>query len=385
MAEISVLPANDSSPASSGGFFGKLISLLSFILLLVLGIYLIFFVIFGYSVKPGYIGLRQIKFGPFQGMADKGLRPGSHWGVPGGFYTTVHMIPQTIQQLDFSKDPVGAEHNLPSLEIQTADRATVDIDVTVTSRFYTEPGESNAPVSGDILNSAADKKTIKHGGPADLVSTLGTVPDRWYNHIRRTAEDELKRSLGALSTGEFYDPKKREMQIAFAHESMNRALSRVGIRIETVLLRRYNYRENRIDGAIFQKNLQDQEERLNVAASKLAEAQAALEQVAAEADARISTLKVEGENRATVIKSEGDLYENEKKAQGDLQLASAKAEVDKLRSQALAKTKGAEVYVAKELAPLLGSIKGGIVSEIDPYNLDQWIKRLGVSKSEGGQ
>jgi regulator of protease activity HflC (stomatin/prohibitin superfamily) len=383
MADISVLPSNPKLKLKgSGSIWG----LISFIFVAVLLTYFIFFVVFGYSVKPGFIGVRLIKFGPFRGMTESGLRPGSHWGVPGGFYTVVHPVPQTLQFLNFNRDPSDSTTDLPFLEIQTSDRATVDVDITVASRFYSRPGESDETTYGDVLDAVKTNKKIKHGGPADLIKTLGIAPDRWLNHIRRSAEDELKRALGALSTGDFYDPKKRETQIALAHESMNRALAPVGIRIESVLLRRYTYREGRIDEAIFQKNLQDQEERLNVAASKLAEAQASLEQVAAEADAKISTLRVEGENKARVIRSEGELYENEKKAQGDLESASAKAEVDRLRSQALAKARGAEIYVAKELAPLVGSIRGGVVSEMDPYNLDEWISRLGVSqKKEGGQ
>lgn len=379
MSDSPIETANNSSLSRNGSKSGGWIfSFLVLISLLAAGAYFLFFIVAGYTVGPGSIGVRQIKFGPGQGYSDRGLRPGSHWGVPGGFYTTVHIIPQTIQLLDFTRDSKEVQNSLPSLEIQTADRATVDVDITVSSRFYAEPGESPEPIFGDVLAAPLQPKLMKHGGPAELLKTLGTAPERWINHIRRTAEDELKRSLGAISTGDFYNPQKRELQIALAHESMNRALANVGIRIDAVLLRRYTYRESRIDEAIFQKNLQDQEERLNVAASKLAEAQAALEQVAAEADAKISTLKVEGENKARVIQSEGDLYESQKRAEGDLRLASARAEVDKLRSGALAQAKGSQIYVAKELAPLLSSIRGGVVTELDPYDLDAWIKRLGV-------
>lgn len=374
MADNAVEKSSSSSGTGSGWFF----SFVFMAAIVLSAAYFFFFILAGFNVGPGSIGVRQIKFGPFQGFGDKALRPGSHWGIPGGFYTNVHIIPQTIQLLDFNRDRNDLQNSLPSLEIQTADRATVDVDITVTSRFYAEAGESHEPIYGDVLAAPISRKMMKHGGPADLVQTVGTTSERWINHIRRTAEDELKRALGAISTGEFYDPKKRETQIALAHESMNRALAKVGIRIESVLLRRYTYREGRIDEAIFQKNLQDQEERYNIAGSNLAKAQAQLEQVAAEADAKISTLKVEGENHSRVIKSQGDLYESEKKAQGDLKLASARAEVDKLRAGALAQTKGSEIYVAKELAPLLSSIRGGVVSGLDPYDLDAWIKRLGV-------
>jgi hypothetical protein len=38
--------------------------------------------------------------------------------------------------------------------------------------------------------------------------------------------------------------------------------------------------------------------------------------------------------------------------------------------------------VARELAPILASLKGGIVTDIDPYDLGKWVDKLGVEKSE---
>ncbi|RIL09100.1 MAG: hypothetical protein DCC75_07380 [Proteobacteria bacterium] len=326
-------------------------------LLAIVGLYFLFFIVFGYTIAPGTIGVRQIKFGPGQGFTAEGLEPGAHWGLPG--YTVVDQ-------------EVG---DLPTLEIQTADRATVDVDITVLTRFYSGPGE-------DIFEEGGEKVSIKHGGPAELVKKIGVYPERWQNHIRKITEDELKRTLGKISTGQFYDPHKREEQLIEARKKIIRSLAPDGIRLEAVLLRRYTYREDRIDQAIFQKNLQDQEERLNVTASKLAEAQAALEQVAAEWDAKIETLRVQGENKARVIRSEGDLYESEKKAEGDLEVAKARAEVDKMRAEVLTHTAGSDIFVARELAGVVGSLRGGLVSDLDPYDFEGWMQRLGVGKGQ---
>jgi regulator of protease activity HflC (stomatin/prohibitin superfamily) len=164
-----------------------------------------------------------------------------------------------------------------------------------------------------------------------------------------------------------------------ADKGIRARLAEFGIGLEAVLVRRYTYREGRIDKAIFDKNLQDQEERLNVAASKLSEAKALSEQVSAEMDAKIQTLKVEGENKARVVHSEGELYQTQKVAEGDLLVAKAAAEVDTLKANLLAKTEGTQTYVAKELAPLLGSLKGGVVSDLNPYDMDEWVKRLGLT------
>jgi regulator of protease activity HflC (stomatin/prohibitin superfamily) len=248
-----------------------------------------------------------------------------------------------------------------ALEIQTADRATIDVDISVLSRFFDKPGTG-------------------HGGPADLLQKIGITQGRWENHIRRTVDDNLKRTLGRLKTGDFYKPAAREEQLQEATKNINQALAQDGILVEAVLLRRYTYRAERIDNAIFQKNLQVQEERLNEAASDLAKAQADLEQVAAELDAQIQTKLVQGESKAKVIRSEGDLYESTQKAEADLAVAKARAEVDRLKANALAQSSGASVFVAREMAPLLSSLRGGVVQDIDPFDVQKWARRLGAVK-----
>ncbi len=341
--------------------------LVSLVLLTAVGGALLF--TFGSVVPPGMMGVRQISFGPGQGFSSRALRPGYHWSVP--TYSKVHMVPRTVQILNLTRETESegargggaraGRGSLGSLELQTADRATVDVDISILSLFHPESGPG-------------------HGGPAELLQQIGIESERWENHIRRTVDDQLKRTLGTLSNQDFYNPFKREEQIAIALQNMNTALAPSGITIAGVLLRRYTFREERIETAIFQKNLQDQEERLNTTAGLFAAAQAQLEQVAAEWDAKIATLKVEGENRASVVRSEGSLYESEKRAEADLLVAKARAEVDKSKSAALALGAGARVHVAREIAPLLSSLRGGIVADLDPYDIEAWMKKLGVQE-----
>lgn len=319
---------------------------------------------FGSVVPPGQMGVRQITFGPYQGFSRDGLVPGYHWSIP--VYSKIHLVPQVIQTIDLgnahSSAALSQQSNMGgAIEVQTTDGSSVDLDVSILSRFYFDSTEI-------------------HGGPSDLIQKFGTSNVQWLNKIKTAAINELRKALGRLSTSEFYDPHKRELAIKDAHDAMNARLAEFGIRVEAILLRRYTYTEERIDTAIFQKNLQDQEERLNTAASLFAEAKAELEKVAAEWDAKIVTLRVEGENKARVIKSEADLYETEQKATGDLLVAKARAEVDRLKAGALARSAGADIFVGKELAPLLASLKGGVVSQIDPYDLGQWMNRLGINK-----
>lgn len=319
--------------------------------------------IFGYVVPAGMMGVRQINFGPAQGFSREGLAPGYHWSIP--FYSRMHFVPQKVQVIEFDREASIRREQLafPAVKVQTLNGAEVDVDISIFRRFYAQPGESEG---------------YRHGGPADLIRNVGTTKELWDNHLKRIAEDELRRALGELTTADFYNPDKREAAVVRARERMNQHLAEFGIRVDAVLLRRYLYGSEQIDNAIFQKNLQEQEERLNSASGKLAEARATLEQVSAEWDARIRTLEVEGDNRVQVIRSEADLYENQRRAEGDLEVSRSRAEIDRLRAGALAQSEGARNYIGRQMAPLLSSLKGGVVSGLDPYNLQAWMRKLGI-------
>ncbi len=343
-------------------------------LLIALGVLLF---MFGTLIPPGSFGVRQIKFGPGQGFAATGLPPGLHWAAP--FYSTVHIVPQTVETIHFqapeTDSPGHSRSNnsrknvedygtvFPALEIQSADRATVDVDISILYSFLPERGETDG---------------VKHGGPADLFK-LGIQQESWRNEVRRRAEDQLKRKLGLLQTAKFYAPEEREPLLEEAQTEINQALAPSGIVVQAVLLRRFSYREDRIDNAIFQKNLQEQEERKNIAQSKFVEVEGLVKKVEAEKNAEIETLRVQGESKARVIRSEGDLYENQQRAQADLLVAKAQAQSDKLRATALSQSAGSQAFVARELAPLVSSLKGGVISGVDPYDLNVWAKKLGGS------
>lgn len=324
-------------------------------------ILLIGYWVFGHVVPPGYMGVRQSTVGPWQGFSKFAKPAGLYIRVP---YTyLIHNIPSTVQVLHLHADRVQYPDTPGPLLIQTTDGQAVEADVSIFSRFFAVPGEG-------------------HGGPADLVTKVGLGAEQWRSRLGIIAEDQLKRALGALSTSEFYNPYKREAQVLKAQEGMNNELSVLGMRVEAVLLRRYRYVAERIDEAIFKKNLQDQEVRLRVAAGLLAEAEARIAQVTAEWDAKIKTLLVDGRSEAEVINSQGDLYETRKIAEGDLLVAQAEAEVDRLRAGALAKSQGARLYVARQLTPIIGSLKGGVITDLDPYDIEAWLERLGVIDEE---
>lgn len=336
---------------------GSIISTLAIAITTVVLIGVALSFVFGTVVPVGTVGVRRIAFGPGQGLLQKPLDPGFHWTVPG--YSTVYQVPQTVRVLDFSREKGATSQHVGSLDVPTTDGTTVDIDVSLLYRFFSSATETGADV---------------HGGSPDLIRNVGATEVQWSKYIAQIADNELKRALGALSTVDFYDPKLREAQVQEAFESMKRIFSEVGIDLEAVLLRRYTYREE-IDQAIFKKNLQELESAYHKVAGEFAEAQRDVNKVSADGDVAIKNLEKRGEGESQRIRSEGDLYRRRKLAEGDLLVAEAKAAVDKMRSDVLADV-GSDVYVALQLAELVGTLKGGVVTDLDPYDVDNWVKRL---------
>ncbi len=144
----------------------------------------------------------------------------------------------------------------------------------------------------------------------------------------------------------------------------------------STLIRRYVYSEKNIDDQIFAKNLQEATEQLNKAERALEQARAETEMTQAQIDATIKDLKVAGEQETEVIMSEGDRFELEKKSEGDRLVQEARAGVDKAKNEVLTQISGADVYVAREMTPLLETLQGGIVTDIDPFNVESWMDKL---------
>lgn len=278
-----------------GAILPALGTFLLIIVLVVIG--LAFF--FGSVVPVGSVGVRKIAFGPKQGLLSKSLAPGFHWTIPG--YSTIYPVPQSVRVLDFDRDVQSNPGSFGSLDVPTTDGTTVDIDVSILYRFYGAAGSDGG---------------AQHGGPADLLNKVGATEAQWSKYLAQAADNELKRSLGALSTVDFYDPKARQDRVIAAEDSLQSALRPLGIKVESVLLRRYTYREE-IDQAIFKKNLQELESAFNKVAGDFAEAQRDVNKVSADGDVAIQNLDKQGVSEAEKIRSEGDLYRRQKVAEGN--------------------------------------------------------------------
>ena len=82
------------------------------------------------------------------------------------------------------------------------------------------------------------------------------------------------------------------------------------------------------------------------------------------------------ENYRTLSESEGRLYEETKIAEGKRDVQVKQSEVLATQSKLLAEIPSANIYLAREMAPLLRTLAGGVISGLDPYNIDDWVGRL---------
>ena len=373
---------------------GSIASALGMTVTALVTLFILIFYVFGQIVYPDEIGIRQNYFNIpgvlKEGFQDNGLYPGLHWKIPG--LSTIHLIDRDFQFVNLNSiDQISGDLNLTQLEIPTTDGSKVKTDITLILRFF-EKAEGVSKLEKDkpahiqeITEADLKQKTVPfavpvaqypHGGPKELVNKYRTKKEEQLKIFAITAEESLKKALSNLSTSEYYNPVLREKAALSAVDRINKDVNPDGISLWSTLIRRYVYSEKNIDEQIFAKNLQEATEQLNKAERALEQARAETEMTQAQIDATIKDLKVAGEQETEVIMSEGDRFELEKKSEGDRLVQEARAGVDKAKNEVLTQISGADVYVAREMTPLLETLQGGIVTDIDPFNVESWMDKL---------
>ncbi len=357
----------------------------SFIVISVLMVVTFFFV-FGKVVPPNMIGIRRNFIGIpgvlKAGYQDIGLASGLHWKAP--FISNLVLIPRDFQFIQMG-DEIKGDLNLEKLKIPTTDGSFVNTDMSLIVRFFDKPGSTERTGTVEVENlkknsnesvPVVQKVTRVHGGPNDLINTFGRDLNTQLRTFSIGAESNLKKNLSDLSTTGFFNPVLREIAVLKATEEVNKEVNNRGIEIWATLILRYVYEKQSIDDQIFAKNLQDATKKLNHAQSALAEAKAQTEKILAQWDGqKINVLRVEGQTTVQVYDEEAKKYEEEKIAEGNRLVEVAKSEVEKQKNEILASL-GGKVYTARKLVPFLSSLKGGIITNVDPYNVDSWIKKL---------
>ena len=360
------------------------------------GLYILVFFVFGTIIPPNAIGVRQNFYGIpgvlEKGIQTRGLNSGLHWKVPG--ISTIFLIPRGFQFIHFNDRRQNGDLDLPVLDIPTLDGSKVKTDITLVVRYFEKPKTLAGGAEGTKEKAEVQQREqisvpfskpeeISHGGPRELVLWGTKAQQRQLSTMAQIAEDELRASLRRLSTTDYYNPVLRETAALNAKKSMNSLISKRGAEVWGALIRRYTYAEQNIDDQIFAKTLQEQTELLNAAESRLAAVKAKTEQERALWDAKIESLKVEAQAKVGVIRSEGEKYEKTKFAEGDLLVDKADAQVKSAKAKVFYEVQGADVYIAREMAPLLETLNGGIVTGIDPFDINAWVKKFTGKRDPG--
>lgn len=371
---------NTGSLEKNTGERGSIAGVLSTVAGVVLLAVVLPFFVFGQIVPPDKIGVRQnyLTFGILPaGFVDKGLPPGLHWKIP--FVSQIHLLPATFQLIDFNDDMEKSD--FPQVEITTANDPKIRNDITFIVRLFKDPGDGNdvqlhAIIEGGKLAPLTEPIVYTHNGPRVLFDQYSGSMPTFLQRFADEAVGQLQNKLGSLEAGDYYKPIERESLVLEAGDSLNRKWAKSGLQIWGTLLRRFEYESVQKEEEIFQKALQEIKVALNSSDRKLKEAEAKTEETRAYWDAEISKLQATGQAEADILISEGEKEKVTKIAQGDLLVDKAEAEITSAKNNLYTEIQGADVYLAKKMVPLLTTLQGGVVADVDPYNVDAWINKL---------
>lgn len=305
-------------------------------------------------IGPDEFAVRQVYFGPGQGVQKETIGPGLEMVVPG--YERLHVFPRDLQILDLNTADESLTRGIieedyrrvDAIRIQTSDGFQVTVDVTVMYRVI---------------------------DPYLVLTRVG--PGRLYedNVVRKFADQFLRKAFGPLAAEDFYVDWKRMAAEEKARSDLSGELTAWGIQIWGVLVRDYTYDE-RFQHQIEAKKIEDQrkfknqaetlrEQRLQEKNGKVADMQRTIEE-----------LRGEGDLAVRKIQADADRYAREQVAEGDRALALADAA--RLERDAL-ESAGASNLVGLEMAEAMRGTQVIIVSTtgqgaVNPLELDKLVE-----------
>ena len=308
-------------------------------------------------VGPNEYGIKQVKIGINRGIQEKVYTAGLHLVLPG--MEVMHKFPRDLQVFEMTNFPTVATrlHRYENAaHIQTSDGFFVDVDLSIVFR---------------IVDPYLVFTTV---GPGRLFEDNGIIPK---------TVPVLKRSLGELSTEEFYNSPLRVEKTLKAKELLNTEMNNKGIEVEQVFVRYFVYSEE-IQKNIEAKKLQDQLVFKNQAEKHAAEEAAKLQKVVAEGEAFVKVKLQEGQAYQVKRLGERDLYVRTKHADGDLLVKLAEAKKTELKNAAL-RGAGSERLVGLEMAEVYRGLDTIILSSdgprgVNPLDLEGTLKLFEVRK-----
>ena len=327
-------------------FLGSRVRLVVLTLVALVGL-VIFYNSVTVYVKPGEFAVRQVYVGPGQGIQSEVIGPGLHAVITG--YERLHVLPRTLQLLEFNDDRVQASAEAayaPSINIQTSEGYRVVVDITVAYRIV-DP-----------------YKVVTTVGPGTLYET---------SLVRPRSDQVLRQKLGELNAEQFYSGPLRRQKAYEARVLLEQELPPAGIQVWNVMVRHYHYDE-RYQQAIEQRKIQDQTVFKNRAEALASVEEAEKNRVEAEGKARVDVETQRGESDVKKINAEADLYARKRVAEGDLLVELAKAEAKRMENDALTAA-GASNVVGLKMADALNNVQVIIIptdgpGSTNPLDLD---------------
>jgi len=312
---------------------------------------------FAQVVPVDMVAVRQVYFGPGRGIQKEPLYGAGYWLVIPG-YERLHLFPRDVQTLDFNENVREAStrtdsdyHRVNAIRIQTSEGYQVTVDITLLYRL---------------------------DDPYRVLTEVG--PGRLYETqvVHARADKVFRQVLGALNAEDFFNDDVRVAKVEEARQALTVDLAEWGLSVWAVLLREYTYDE-RYQGAIENRKIQDQKVFKNQAESVAASRAAERDRVMAEGAARIAVEEERGRAEVRKIKAEADLYYRKTVADGDLLVALADARGTELENTAL-EVQGAGNLVGMQMAEVLKGTQVIVLSTTGPNGVNP----LDLSKLVGG-
>jgi regulator of protease activity HflC (stomatin/prohibitin superfamily) len=221
--------------------------------------------------------------------------------------------------------------------------------------------------------------------PYKAVREFGAGALYEQNGIVFQAESTLKATMGTLHPEDFFDSAKRVAKQEESRERFNEFLAPRGLRVEHVLIRYPQYHEA-VQARIEARNIQEQTKQKNIEEAKLAQSQAALNEVERQGEANLSIKLMEGSNYLTRLTAQMDAYRRRKVSDANAVISLAEAEKQRMINEAY-KGVGAERLVGLEWARVLSGLdtivlQSGGANGFNPLDLDSLMKQLKMKPAE---
>jgi regulator of protease activity HflC (stomatin/prohibitin superfamily) len=239
-------------------------------------------------------------------------------------------------------------------KIQTSDGFFVDVDVSILYRIT---------------------------DPYRVITTLGRGQGYLDKGILPRAEPALKKTLGELTTEQFYNSPMRVAKAEEARRMLDEELQQYGLEVQQVLVRFFEYSDE-IQKNIEAKKLQDQLVFKNQSQARAAIEEAQRLRIVQEGEAKVTVTREEGQAYRVEKEAERDLYVRKKGAEADLLVQLAEAKRTELRNDAM-QAVGADKAVALAMAEVLRGLEVLIIPSggdrgLNPLDLNGLSALFGV-------